>query len=66
MTSPLDSELVKRFIERIDDEDQRAVELLVSGTLRGFDEVNYSYGYRKALRDAKTLINETFEELMKE
>lgn len=65
-TTPLDSDLVKKFIERIDEEDAKAVETMASGLLRDIGEYRHAAGYRKALRDAKTLINETFEELMKE
>ncbi len=43
-----------------------AKELMVSGNLKSFDEYPHAHGYRKALADAKTLITETFEDLMKE
>jgi hypothetical protein len=66
MTTPLDSKLVERFLTRIDEEDAKSIETMASGMLQSFDEYRFAAGYRKALRDAKTLINETFEDLMKE
>jgi hypothetical protein len=62
----IETKLVQRVIEKIDAEDARAVELMSSGNLTNHGEYRYSAGYRKALRDAKTLISETLEEVMKE
>lgn len=64
--SPLDHELVRRYTEKLDAEDLKARDLMADGMLQNFGEYRHSSGYRKGLRDAKTLINETFEELMKE
>ncbi len=64
--SPLDNELVKRTIEAIDAEDAKAVETMSSGLLRDIGEYRFSAGYRKALYDAKKLLTEAFEDLMKE
>lgn len=62
----IDSKLVERVLERLDAEDQKAIEMLTSGNLRDFAEVKYAYGYRRALADAKTILNEAYEEIMKE
>ena len=62
----LETELVKRVIEKIDAEDARAVEIMSGGNLTDWGQYQRSAGYRKALADCKTLLNETLEELMKE
>jgi hypothetical protein len=62
----LDHELVRRIVEKIDATDEKARDLMADGLLQNFGEYRHAGGYRKGLRDAKTLINETFEELMKE
>lgn len=64
--TPLDNEFIKRLTEKLDAEDAKSVDTMASGMLRDIGEYRFSAGYRKALRDAKTLINETFEDLMKE
>ena len=64
--TPLDNELVKRFNDAIDAEDAKSIDTMASGTLRDIGEYRFAAGYRKALRDAKTLLNEAFEDLMKE
>lgn len=64
--SPLDSKLVERFIAAIDAEDAKAAELMSGGLLRDMREYGHSAGYRKGLHDAKTLLTEAFEDLMKE
>lgn len=62
----IETELVKRVIEKIDAEDAKAVETMAGGMLQNYGEYRHAAGYRKALADAKTLINETLEDLMKE
>lgn len=62
----LEMELVQRVLEKIDAEDAKAVERMSSGTLTNFGEYRHAGGYRKALRDCKTLISETLEEIMKD
>lgn len=64
--NPLDSELVQRTIAAIDAEDVKAAELMSGGLLRDMREYGHAAGYRKGLKDAKTLLNEVFEDLMKE
>lgn len=61
-----ETKLAERVISKIDEEDAKAVDTMSSGLLRDFAEYQHAAGYRKALRDAKTLINETLEEIMKE
>lgn len=63
---PLDHKLVKTLTEKLDAEDAKAVDTMASGLLRDYAEYQHAAGYRKALKDAKTLLNETFEDLMKE
>lgn len=62
----LESKLVTALTAKIDAEDAKAVELMSSGNLRDYGEYKYSAGYRKAFADCKTLLTETYEELMKE
>jgi len=64
--NPLDSKLVERFIAAVDAEDTKAAELMSAGLLRDMREYGHAAGYRKGLHDAKTLLNEAFEDLMKE
>lgn len=64
--SIIDSKVIARAIEKIDAEDERARDLMAGGMLQNFSEYRYSAGYRKALQDAKTLLNEALEEIMKE
>lgn len=58
--------LADRTVEKIDHEDERAKETMAAGMLQNFGEYRYSAGYRKGLADAKQLMNETLEEIMKE
>lgn len=62
----LESKLVTKLTERLDEEDARAVEMMAGGNIVDFPAYRYSAGYRKALADCKILLTETFEELMKE
>lgn len=64
--SPLDSKLVERFIAAVDAEDAKASLALTEGNLRSIEEIQNWYGYRRAIRDAKKLLTEAFEDLMKE
>ncbi len=66
MTTPLDSKLVEEFTKRIKEIDERASLTMSDGNLRSFDEYRYSCGYRKAMKDALQVLNETFEDIMKE
>ncbi len=62
----IESKLVERLTEKLDAEDARAVEMMAGGNIIDFPAYRYSAGYRKALADCKILLNETFEDLMKE
>lgn len=62
----IETKLVTRLTEKLDEVDKRAAETMASGSLQNFGEYRFSAGYRKALQDAKTLLNETFEDIMKE
>ncbi len=64
--TPLDAELVKRFNEAIQIEDDKARDMMAAGLLRDMREYGHASGYRKALADARTLLAEIFEDLMKE
>lgn len=66
MSDGLLLKLVETTMQRIDEEYAKAGEMLMSGSLRNMEEVQHAYGYRKALRDAKTLLNESLEDIMKE
>lgn len=66
MSAVLDSELVRRVKEKLDAEDQRAIEIMSGGMLTDWGQYQRSAGYRKALADAKQLIDETWEEIQKE
>lgn len=62
--------LLLKFVEalaaKLDAENEKTGEMLLGGMLRDFGEVQNAYGYRKAMKDSKTLLNETLEEIMKE
>lgn len=62
----LETKLVDRVLEKLKAEDDRAVEIMSSGNLTDWGQYQRSAGYRKALADVKTLITETYDELMKE
>lgn len=62
----LESKLVTALTDKIDAEDARAVEIMSGGNLTDWGQYQRSAGYRKALADMKTLLNETYDELMKE
>lgn len=62
----IESKLVERLTEKLKAEDDRAVEIMSSGNLTDWGQYQRSAGYRKALADCKTLLNETYEDLLKE
>jgi len=62
----LEQKLLAQLTEKLKDVDDKAKELILSGNLQNFSEVRFSYGYRKGLADALKLLNETFEDIMKE
>lgn len=62
----LESKLVTALTEKLNAEDAKAVEMMSSGNLMNYGEYRQAAGYRKALADCKTLLTETFEDLMKE
>lgn len=62
----LESKLVTALTEKLDAEDARAVEIMSGGNLTDWGQYQRSAGYRKAIADCKTLLTETYEELMKE
>lgn len=62
----LESKLVTALTEKLDAEDARAVEIMSAGNLTDWGQYQRSAGYRKAIADCKTLLTETYEELMKE
>lgn len=62
----IETKLVERVNAKIDAEDERAVQTMASGLLQNYGEYKYSAGYRKGLADAKLLIEQTLEEVMKE
>lgn len=66
MSDTVSLKVIDLATKRLDEEYERAGETLTSGTLRNYEEVSFAYGYRKALRDAKTLLTESLEDVMKE
>lgn len=66
MTAVIETKLAQRLREALDREDERAKETMASGLLLDFAEYRFSAGYRKALTDAKRLLAEMLEDIMKE
>lgn len=62
----LESKLVTKLTEKIDAEDARAVEIMSGGNLTDWGQYQRSAGYRKAMADVKILLNETYQDLLKE
>ena len=62
----VESKLVTALIEKLDAEDARSVDIMSSGNLTDWGAYQRSAGYRKAIADCKILINETYDDLMKE
>jgi len=62
----LETELVKRINKKLDDEDDVAKNTMAAGMLQSFESYKSYAARRKALYDAKQIVNETFEEIMKE
>lgn len=62
----LETKLVEIVIEKINAEDERAVAKMAGGMLQNFGEYRHAGGYRKGLADAKLLIEQTLDEIMKE
>lgn len=66
MTAVIETKLAQRLREALDHEDERAKETMASGLLLDFPEYRFSAGYRKGLADAKHLLAQTLEDIMKE
>ncbi|QPF87026.1 hypothetical protein IC762_12300 [Bradyrhizobium genosp. L] len=66
MSAILDSELVKRTKDKLDAEDRRAVDIMSGGMLTDWGQYQRSAGYRKAIADAKQLLEETWQEIQEE
>lgn len=64
--TPLDAELVKRFNDAIKIEDAKAVEHMANGGCRDFVSYREMHSRRRALEDARKLLDEIFDDLMKE
>ena len=62
----IEKRLIDMVTAKIDAEDERAKEMMAGGMLLSFDEYRYSAGYRKAFADCKTLLQQTYEDLLKE
>lgn len=56
--------LVELVTTKIEEEDKRAIELMAAGMLLDMREYGHAAGYRKGLADAKTLIEQTLEEIL--
>lgn len=63
--TPLDAEIVKRFNAAVDIECQKAEEMMISG-LQNHVVYREQHARRKAMLDAKGLLEEVFNTLMKE
>lgn len=62
----LETKLRDRLREKLAVEDERAKDMILGGNLQNFSEVRFSFGYRKAIADAQKLLDESFDEIMKE
>jgi hypothetical protein len=62
----LETKLIERINKKLDDEDGRAKEIMAAGLLSSFEAYKSYASRRKALYDAREIVNETFEEIMKE
>lgn len=62
----LETKLIERINKKLDNEDERAKETMAAGMLQSFEAYRSYAARRKALYDAKQIVNETFEEIMKE
>lgn len=62
----LEQKLRARLTEAIDAEDEKSKDLILGGMLQNFGEYRYACGYRKALADAKKLLEQSYEDIMKE
>jgi uncharacterized protein YoaH (UPF0181 family) len=62
----LETKLIERINKKLDDEDERAKEIMAAGLLSSFEAYKSYAARRKALHDTKQIVNETFEEIMKE
>lgn len=58
--------IVELTVKKIDEQDAKTVRLMADGMLPDYAEYQHAAGYRKALRDAKTLLQESLEDVMKE
>ena len=62
----IEKRLIDMVTAKIDAEDDRAKEMMAGGMLLSFDEYRHASGYRKALADCKTILQQTYEDLLKE
>lgn len=62
----LESKLVTALTEKLDAEEKRQGDLIMSGNLTSLGEYGRAHGRIRALADCKILLTETYEELMKE
>lgn len=62
----LETKLVERTKNKINDEDERARDRMASGMLQDHSSYRFEAGRRKGLADALLLLTETHEEIMKE
>lgn len=62
----IEVKFVTDLMAKIEEQDKRSIELMASGTLKDPFEYGMATGYRRAYTDFRTLINETFEDVMKE
>lgn len=66
MSEAVSLKVVERTVERLNEEDAKAAELMSNGLLRDMREYGHAAGYRKGLRDAQTILTESLEDVMKE
>jgi hypothetical protein len=62
----IDTKLAERVKAKLDDLDEKTIEAITSGNLTDWGQYQRKVGYRKAIADAKTLIVETLEDILKE
>lgn len=62
----LESKLVDRLKTQLDEEDRRAADSMAAGMIADWGQYQSLVGRRRAIADCKMLLEQTFEDLMKE
>ena len=62
----IDSNLAERVTKRLDEIDQKLADQMASGTVQDFAQYRYLAGKRRLIADAKLIIKDTLEQIIKE